>query len=256
MPVATGPFPADQIRRDLEARYPSLTLGEDNGVYTVSGSYDLRQDGRLIARYRLRIELPGGYPETIPLFYETGNRILRTQDNHINESNGTLCLGVTEQIWLDLGGQFELLPLLDRHLRSYLIGATSMLAGKGWPFGERSHGADGLCEFYGEKIGTTDPLAVLDLILLLMGGVVKGHWDCPCGSGARLRDCHDSNVRELNERKLPREMLLNSGRAVAAKMRTDVSLTGRQEQKLKGICRRLAKFEGRNRRHNNLPQMS
>jgi hypothetical protein len=37
--------------------------------------------------------------------------------------------------------------------------------------------------------------------------VVRGHWPCPCGSGAVLRRCHRATVLNLREQRRPQKLL-------------------------------------------------
>jgi hypothetical protein len=75
--------------------------------------------------------------------------------------------------------------------------------GKLWPFGERPHGVPGLLESYGELIGTTDARSLLRYLDYLSKETVKGHWECPCGSKKRLRDCHLEVLKSLRQRISP-----------------------------------------------------
>lgn len=241
-------FPVDQIRQDLENRHPLLFLNEENGKFVVSGIYDLRHSGQFISKYQLRIELPADYPESIPQIYEVGNRIPRILDNHIN-NNGTLCLGVTEQIWMELQGKFELLPILDKHVRTFLLGVTNKLEGKGWPIQTRSHGAAGLCEFYGELIDSSCPVQVLQLIVLLLGKAPKGHWQCPCGSDRNLRNCHGKRILEFYKQKPPKELIFSSGAHITKMLEADYSQLQNRQNEFSSLIRQLSKFENDLRRY-------
>ena len=46
-------------------------------------------------------------------------------------------------------------------------------------------------------VGSTDPLATRSYLEYLGKDEVKGHWECPCGSGQRLRNCHADHLRTL-----------------------------------------------------------
>jgi hypothetical protein len=59
------------------------------------------------------------------------------------------------------------------------------------PWGERSHFADGIIEYYAELLGINKRKPILDSMKpLARKNIPKGHEPCPCGSGERLRNCH------------------------------------------------------------------
>lgn len=204
----------------LRRRYPGLSLVAED---VIEGVYDVSHDGVWLTSYLLRIEISESYPIVAPRIFEIGGRIPRTLDHHVN-SDGSLCLGVPEELWVALGGEWELGAVLDGPVRSFLIGVTSKLQGGAWPYGERAHGAEGLCQFYASFIGTADPERVIELLKMLARDKLKGHWDCPCGSGLRLRNCHGAAVAELHRKKLPPEMLARSGRLIFHAVKTNIGL--------------------------------
>jgi hypothetical protein len=99
--------------------------------------------------------------------------------------------------------------VLDIPVRNFLIGNTLVEQGEKWPHGERSHGADGILEHFGELIGTSQPITVAKLLLDLVNEKVRGHWACPCGSGQIIRNCHKDAIETL--RKIPKSELARSG---------------------------------------------
>jgi hypothetical protein len=71
-------------------------------------------------------------------------------------------------------------------------------------------------------VGSTEPVAIRTYLDYLGKDEVKGHWECPCGSGQRLRNCHADYLRILHGRiprwvarsaadRLRRQVLLEAG---------------------------------------------
>ena len=166
------------------------------------------EDGIAIDNFLIAIELPASYPIGIPVVRELGGRIPNHPDFHVF-ANGTLCLGLPEELWLQYGGRFELKQYLEGPLRSYFLGICEKLAGRPWPFGEWPHGVPALIEFYGKLIGTEEISCVIALVEMLSNASLKGHWKCPCGSGKELRQCHGDALRDLHAR-LSKEILARS----------------------------------------------
>jgi hypothetical protein len=65
------------------------------------------------------------------------------------------------------------------------------------PFGDLSHGGQGLREFYSELFNTDDVRVILALLKIMADDSYRGHLPCPCGSGEILRKCHGPILIDL-----------------------------------------------------------
>ena len=168
--------------------------------------------------YRIEVVLASDHPHAPPVVYETGYRIPRVSDRHVNQgvNVGSLCLGVPEEIWGFVSSGLDIGTFLDGPVRSFLVGNSLVERGEPWPSGEWAHGAAGICRFYEQQIGIGDPEGVRRLLEYLERPRIKGHWPCPCGSGAKLRNCHMRPVLELQKR-LPQKGVRESLRQFAGK---------------------------------------
>ena len=193
------------LRRDYATMHAMVT----DGVVRVRGTYPVVHEDQEIERYSLCIKLPPDYPHSLPAVWETADKIPRIEDRHISMPMGSLCLGVPAALWLALRGNFSINRVLDIPVRNFLIGNCMIEAREDWPYGEWAHGAKGMLQFFGETIGTDDPHAIVKLIDGLINGKVRGHWPCPCGSGAIVRKCHADAIQQL--RGVPAEVLAQSG---------------------------------------------
>jgi hypothetical protein len=188
----------------LHARYPTLHAFIENGECRVRGTY-AAIDGD---RYAVEIAVPANYPCSLPDVWETGGRIPREIDRHVFPASGALCLGVPLALWIAMKGDFSVDRVLDGPVRSFLIGNSLVEEGAPWPHGDRSHGAAGILEHFGELVGTADPTVVGSLLVDLLKHKVRGHWLCPCGSGRIIRKCHRKAVETL--RQAPPSMLAHA----------------------------------------------
>jgi hypothetical protein len=193
------------VADEAVSHHPGLWFEEGNDVVIVRGVFEIREDDSVLDTYELELELPRESDRGIPLVRETGGRIPRHEDRHVNPNDGTLCVVLPEAYWYAHPTGLSFVEFLDGPLRSYLASQSLVERGRPWPAGEWSHGAAGILEFYAEAFGTKDLKSILGLVGLLARDQVKGHWDCGCGSGKRLRQCHGPKVIELRAR-LPREL--------------------------------------------------
>lgn len=190
----------EAIRKDLEARYPDLRLLEESDTVFVRGSFPIAHEGHVLDRFQIEVEFPLDYPDRLPWVRETLGRIPHILDRHVLPTSGTACLFVDESWLLSVGGDPSFLEFLDGPVRNFFLGQALVEAGKDWPFGERTHGLEGLLQAYGEWFGTEDEAVILRYLEYLSKKKFKGHWECPCGSGEKLRKCHLEEVRGLQAR--------------------------------------------------------
>ena len=238
-------MPAENLATELAAveellsqKHPGLSIRAINNGAVVEGVVVLRSADMPFESFLVRIDLDDIPPKQQPRVFEIGGRIPK-QDTHHVSSDGSLCVGVPEEIWLLLDGRFEIVRFIDDVVAPYLIGVACMLRGEAWPFGERSHGAAGICEFYGERFGTKEPAHVLDIIEVLLAKAPKGHWPCPCGSGNVIRKCHHKELSELRARRVPADILQRSANVVARALMAEVAGRIGELERIAGKMRRM-----------------
>lgn len=187
-----------KLREEMVALFPALVLAEENDRIFFRGPYQIVDQGEPVdLPYQLEIELPPTYKEDLPLVREVGGRIPRKRDrHHVNEGDGTLCVCLPDK-YLAEGGSPWLPIFLEGPVRSFLIGSGIVARGGKWPWGEWRHGTEGMLDFYRELTGASAPKALVSYLRMLASPQVKGHYECPCGSGARLRNCHRTQVLAL-----------------------------------------------------------
>ena len=93
----------------------------------------------------------------------------------------------------------SVLSFLQGPVHNYLLGQSLVERGDPWPFGERAHGRGGVLEALRDLLAVESEREILVYLDYLSHEEVRGHWECPCGSGIRLRNCHVTRVRELQQ---------------------------------------------------------
>jgi hypothetical protein len=138
----------------------------------------------------LEIEVPPGFPKALPRVTETGGRIPRHGDYHVN-SDGTLCLGSPLRLLLKLSNAPTLQGFASSCLVPYLFAMSHKLR-NGGPllFGELAHETPGLIADYLDLFQLRRPEQVTEVLRAL--GIKKRRANklpCPCGCGVRLGRC-------------------------------------------------------------------
>ena len=196
------------MREDLEAEiaelqreYRGLTrLREaENGV-VVSGTlpFEASSEGRetIADVFEIDLTVPRDYPTALPWVRETSGRICEAYD-HVFTS-GKLCLAVPVEERLRFGRDPSLRGFVTNLLIPVCYGYCFWERHGVHPFGEREHGGEGIARFYIDWLGLPGEVQALEVALHLVQHGYRGHHDCPCGSGARLRDCHGPAILELH----------------------------------------------------------
>jgi hypothetical protein len=192
----------EKVKSRIAERFPDLRVSKEGDVVFLRGSFPIIHEGEILDRYEIELEIPPDLGDSIPKLRETGGRIPRNVNRHMDPATGDACPVVPEE-WLLHAACGSVISFLTGPVRNFFIGQSLVEQGEPWPFGERSHGRAGLLEYYEELFETTDSAAMVRYLECLSRDGLKGHWDCPCGSGERLRDCHLEQLRTLR-RKMPR----------------------------------------------------
>jgi hypothetical protein len=216
--------------------YSGLALSQDApGRWVVRGDLHFSATFEAVTiedTFVILLLLPRDYPSSPPMIQETGGRIPR--DFH-TDPNGNLCLGAPVAVRARFLQNPRLLPFVNDLVVSFLFSFCYFQEHGRMPFGELSHGGKGILEYYQDLFHVKDHLATLGLLKILADDSYRGHFACPCGSGANLRRCHgpqlrglmpvqsnerflqdikavlcslsEENIKKLNKNMLPKELL-------------------------------------------------
>lgn len=193
-----------EIRADLADGYSTLHLFCEEEGAIVRGTYPvLSGEGEELARFQIRIDLLHGYPEELPVVWETGGRIPRTEKHHVN-GDGTCCVFMPDSRWEAFPVDSRFRVFLGGPMRDYFVGQSLVLRGEEWPFGEWAHGSKGVWEYYEELLSTESRPAIRRHLLTLAYPNRRGRTECPCGSRRRLHKCCRDRVRDLRSKISPK----------------------------------------------------
>lgn len=123
----------------VTATYPTLHVVVADGVVHLLGTFPVRHGVVEIDRFAIDVVLSSDHPRDLPAIYETGGRIPRTADRHMN-GDGSACVVLPDAYWLENEtGQVDVVHLLAREVHNYFLGQAAVEAGDPWPFGEWPH---------------------------------------------------------------------------------------------------------------------
>ena len=191
---------------ELSGVHKGLTdVVEHDAETLLSGTLDFEAsaDGleTITASFDIELTIPHVFPDRLPRAKEIGGRIGADYE-HLN-TDRTLCLAIPieqRRVFLE---QPTLLGFVDRLLVPYLYGYCFWRKHGYHPFDEAAHGYEGILRHYVDTLGLRGPLEALAVICFLLEHGYRGHHDCPCGSGRKVRACHGSVLRALHEHHTP-----------------------------------------------------
>jgi hypothetical protein len=201
-------------RESVALKHPSLTL-EILGPGTAINKYVSLKIERAVAYgayhllipgteqeigYSIAVCLPDAYPRDVPVMFCNDPKLPVDIDRHILD-DGRACLGVAAEVQHKWKSAPNIVSFLDEFVAPFLAWQVYYDAYScPPPWDQRSHGKQGIWEFYAEILGlegSTNIEGFMDL--LARKNTPGGHELCPCGSGKRLRSCHRVAVSAARE---------------------------------------------------------
>lgn len=181
-------------------KYPLLVVKENivENETILEGiiSFDaINCDTRIRDSYNIEIVISNVYPKQLPVVREIGGRIKETYKHMY--SDRSLCLATEGNMHIELQPHYDLLLFIDKFIVPYFFTYSYYEKYRVFPYGERSHGAEGILEYYMDYFGLEDIVAAYKLLQYTCKNKYRGHDLCPCGSLSRIRNCHMESVRAL-----------------------------------------------------------
>lgn len=191
-----------EIQVALDAHQPELEAEESENHISVHGKFVLSGPAGPFDVFEIFIGVEDEFPLSEPIVLEPAGRIPHIPDRHVFPRHGICCLGVWEE-WLVNSADHSFEAFLLGPLHSYFVSQSEFERTGRWPFGERSHGDEGIIEAYSDLLGVEkDREKVVSYLRLIRQCELKGHAICPCGCRQRLRNCEFPRLKRLRE-KIP-----------------------------------------------------
>lgn len=191
---------------DLKNIFPLLRLSKTNGEYVITGQVhfcvDYKGEYPIEDSYNIELTIPVDYPNSLPKVKEVDGKVKNTPDNHINvHDNNSFCLGSNIGCHLKFNEQPSLLGFFENLVIPFLYSYSCKREYNVMPYGELAHGPKGLIEDYKEKFSLKTVAQVFRTLYIIVFDKYKGHHNCVCGSGLKLRNCHGDIIKEMKQTK-------------------------------------------------------
>ncbi|MNO35873.1 hypothetical protein D3C76_259300 [compost metagenome] len=192
---------------ELSDTFPNLILIPKENKFFIRGNIHFRAEHSshesIEDEFLIEIEIPNTYPSVPPVARDLGERIPRSFHSF---ADGSFCLGAPLAVKMTFSNNPTLMGFVNSLLIPYLYSFSFQAKHKGkMPYGELSHGGNGLMDYYMRLFETKQPVSVLNFLVILAFRKYRGHSPCPCGSGNKLRSCHGPSLLELQMYQTPEE---------------------------------------------------
>ncbi len=187
----------NQHFEELQQKYQGLSLFCWGGVSSVEGLLHFIAEFKeqyIEDEYAIKITLPDDYPISPPFAEETMGRIPQSFHHY---QNGHLCLGTSYAISRTFLESPTLIGFAEKSLIPYLYSFSYKSLYEKMPYGELSHGMDGIFEYYMDEFGVNDPRVVVEFIRILVDNLPRKNAYCPCGSRKPISACHGAQLKGM-----------------------------------------------------------
>jgi SEC-C motif len=185
--------------REVEERFPKLRYvwSEKFKAWLITGSLDIcDQDGVYWETFEVIILVPRAYPYCVPVLFETSEILPRDIDWHISKG-GVCCYDIEHNLLVLSKKGIFLSDFIGTKIYSYFANQLIRLGGGNYAGGEYAHHFEGVVQYYQEMHGLSLQGTILVLQTLLQPLKLGRNGLCPCGSGRKLKKCHDLTMEEL-----------------------------------------------------------
>lgn len=186
----------ESLVNEVINKYPTLSAKSTESGILLHGTLILNaeyNDIPLYDEYEIEVDIPQEFPKSLPKVREVSNRIPQEFEHFLDD--GSLCLAAVCELADFVASNGTIIGYIEKYVMSYLYAASYFSRYKESPFGERSHGIDGIKEAYMERYNCDNEDVLISLMYVLAGfEKYRGHSICPCGSNKKLRECHGGRL--------------------------------------------------------------
>ena len=196
---------AAEIGELLEVHKELKKTTENKCEVVLSGTllFEAEPDGlaAITDSFEIEMLISDTYADELPRVSEKGGKIDSNYEHLFTDR--TLCLGVPVEMRRIFAQQPSLLGFVNRLVVPYFYGYCHWKEYGEHPFGEQKHGGEGIIQYYTDMLNLDDEVTALTFICFLYEHGYRGHHDCPCGSGRKIRKCHGPTMRDLHSHHTP-----------------------------------------------------
>lgn len=176
----------DKLHIEKESNQEIILTGEIL-VNRTASSYTLYKT------YHIEVHIPFE-SDKLPYVFDIGNAIDSNYNHQYKDE--PLCLETDFAIRIRFVDGLNLVSWMQEFVEPYFFSYEYYQRFGCFPFGERSHGIEGILQSFGDVFQETDNIKVCKILMFIYSDRYRGHLPCPCGSGKNIRIAVESNIKQ------------------------------------------------------------
>ena len=130
----------------------------------------------------------------MPQIWEISNKIRKGYPHLYEDRRLCLATDLEQRLYLE---KHTILDWIKEYVEKYFVSYIYYKRYGVYPFGEHSHGDKGMYEFIKMHYQLDNINVAKSIYEYICTKKYRGHLDCPCGSGKKLRNCHGELIQKL-----------------------------------------------------------
>jgi hypothetical protein len=181
-------------------RFPKLKYGWNAKIkmWVVTGELDIcDMVGVYWNTFQITMLVPRGYPYCVPIVAERSDIIPRDIDWHISPE-GICCLDADNSLIAMSKAGINLGDFIAEKVYTFFANQIHKLESKKYAGAEYAHHTAGVIQYYVEELNIPSAEATLQTLkrVLYKQGLGRNN-KCPCGSGLKLKNCHETGIETI-----------------------------------------------------------
>ena len=130
----------------------------------------------------------------LPIVWEISNKISKNYQHMYNDRSLCLATDLEQRLYMK---SHTIVEWIKEYVEKYFVSYIYYKRYGVFPFGEHSHGEKGIYEFIKIHYKMNNLIEAKKIYEYVCTKKYRGHLDCPCGSGKKIRNCHGKLILEL-----------------------------------------------------------
>ena len=130
----------------------------------------------------------------MPKVWEVSNKIRKSYEHIYDDRSLCLATDLEQELYLKT---HTIVEWIREYVEKYFVSYIYYKRYGVFSFGEHSHGKKGIYEFIKIHYKMNNLIEAKKIYEYVCTKKYRGHLDCPCGSGKKIRNCHGKLILEL-----------------------------------------------------------
>lgn len=190
----------DNELEDVVKAYPTLIIVQIQEERILKGEIEIIDTAQKVwDKYHIEIHPTEKYPLLFPKVFETGNKIPKIADWHINQNDYSCCIDVETSQFIKCNNGINMMHFIEKEVIPYFANQTHRIKEGYYLNGEYAHGLLGHIQFYMQKLQAPNFFKCIEWLQNMYNGLQPIRTSiCYCGTNEKYRKCHKKIYDEIN----------------------------------------------------------